>query len=376
MMARTKKTVRAFRVCPENEKDQFRLDILGILKTEKKPSISEISKRAGEPADKVAGFINSCVKKDILEVSGDKGETVKFNTSYGRILGVGFNYEECVLTVMDLKGETLDREIINVGLLNKIKGKNKEIKEIVSKIDEASRLKDSEFCCAGLAVSSILSEKNSKASDILADGISRTFGCDVYITSDTTAAGYGERDFGSVTGGEDVLYMYSDVGDGVVLKGEMIFEAREKDNGDTSEYLRSWSQFSIVETAKNLVGKGVGTDIVNMVDGDIDAITLEVVLRAADNDDELAEDLVKRSGLALGVRIAYLVNMFNTGMVILGGGTEKKEGRFLDFVKESSARFLHKEKKQNLKIVPGKLGEEAPSIGAASLCRRELFMEG
>jgi glucokinase len=99
------------------------------------------------------------------------------------------------------------------------------------------------------------------------------------------------------------------------------------------------------------------------------------VLTAAENKDELAEDLVKRSALALGVRAAYLVNIFGTDKVILGGGTEKKEGNFIQYVGESSQRFLLNKVVNTVKIVPGTLGDEAFSIGAASLCRRELFME-
>jgi predicted NBD/HSP70 family sugar kinase len=374
-MARNKKTIRAFKICPENEKDQFGLDVFNILKTEKTPSINDVSGKVGASGDKAASYINSCVKKDLLKVAGGQGETVKFNDAYPKILGVGFNPEECILTVMDLTGKQLSKECIPVGLLVMLKGKNKEIKEIVSKIEEAAKVKGSEFCCAGLAVPECLAEKNAKTQEILAEGISRMFDCDVFVTSGATAAGYGEKDFGSGTIGEDVLYMHSDIGTGVMLKDEMIFEAAEKETGDDNGYLRSWSQFSIVDTAKNLVNKGVGTDIVNKVNGDVSAITLEVVLDAANADDELAEDLVKRSGLALGVRVAYLVNMFNAGTVILGGGTERKEGGFLGFVKESSARFLLKERAESLKIIPGVLGKEASSIGAASLCRRELFME-
>ena len=374
-MARNKRTIRAFKICPENEKDQFGLDIFNVLKAEKTPSINDVNSKVGASGDKAASYINSCVKKDLLKVAAGKGETVKFNDAYPKILGVGFNADECILTVMDLAGKQLSKECIPVGLLIKLKGKNKEIKEIVSKIEETAQAKGSEFCCAGLALPQCLAEKNAKAQEILAEGISRVFGCDVFVASEAAAAGYGERDFGSGTVGEDVLYMHSDIGTGVVLKDEMIFEAAEKEAGDDNEYLRAWNQFSIVDTAKNLVNKGVGTDIVNKVNGDVEAITLEVVLDAADTADELAEDLVKRSGLALGVRVAYLVNMFNAGTVILGGGTEKKAGGFLGFVKESSARFLLKEKAETLKIIPGVLGKEASSIGAASLCRRELFME-
>ena len=67
--------------------------------------------------------------------------------------------------------------------------------------------------------------------------------------------------------------------------------------------------------------------------------------------------------------------MFNPAVVILGGGTEREQSNFIQFVKESAKRFLMKKLVDKLEVVPGVLGAEASSIGAASLCRRELFME-
>jgi glucokinase len=113
-----------------------------------------------------------------------------------------------------------------------------------------------------------------------------------------------------------------------------------------------------------------------MVNGDVGKITTRVVLEAAAKQDELAEDLVKRSALALGVRIAYMANIFGPDIVVIGGGVEQGSGDFVGFAKESAKKFLLKDRRDKLEIVPGALGENVSSIGAASLCRRELFMEG
>ncbi|MFC1480395.1 ROK family protein [Candidatus Omnitrophota bacterium] len=375
-MVRNKRSIRFFGISPETDKEQLNLNIFNILKKETALSISGIAERACLSDDIVAEHINSCVKKGLLKISGSgEGEPVKFNSDFGNILGVGFSEETCVLTVMDLNGGIISKEQVGIRPLGELKGKNKEINDIIEKIGTSTRFRETEFYCAGVAVPERLKEINSKSPDILAEGISHLFDCDVLVGMAATAAGYGEREFGAQTKGRDVLYMHSDVGNGVAIKSEMIFEADEKADGEKKAYLRPWSQFNIVATARSLVNKGVGTDIVNMVDGDIDRITLGVVLNAAERNDELAEDLVKRSGLALGVRVAYLINMFNTDIVILGGGTEKKEGSFAQFVRESAKKFLFKDRADKLEIVPGVLGKEAFSVGAALLCRRELFME-
>ena len=374
-MAKNKKDIRFVEIHPDNESAQSSLGIFNTLKKESALSISDISEKTGISDDMVAEYINSCVKKDLLKLSGsDKGDQIKFSDGQNKILGIGFSDKECVLTGIDLSGNIITRERIEISPFSELKGKNKEINTIVETITGATKLRGTEFCSVGIALPEGMKDKNPKGKDILAEGMSRLFDRDVLVAEEAMAAGYGERDFGDKTRGRDILYMHLDVGSGVVVKNEMIFEANETDEREEA-YLRPWDQFGVVSTAKSLVGKGVGTDIVNMVGGDVDSITLNVVLDAAENGDELAGDLVKRAGLALGVRVSYLVNMFDIELVILGGGTEKKQGNFIQFVGESARRFLLKNLADKVEITSGILGEEASSIGAAMLCRRELFME-
>ena len=374
-MSRNKRKIGFFSVSPESGQVQVNLKVFDILKNNTALSVSDIAKQLGMSEDAVAGYINSCVKKDLLRISGaEKGALVEFTSGRKKALGVGFSNDECVLTVMDLGGKIISKEHIRIDPIVKMKGRVKEIKEIVESIRGVTALAGEEFACAGIAVPEKMQELNAKSAEVLADGVSHIFGCDVQIGKAATAAGYGEKESAPAARGRDALYMHSDVGNGVVIKNDMIFEA-VTEGAKEAAYLRPWNQFSIVTTAKNLVNKGLGTDMVNMVGGDIESITLDVVLDAAQNKDELAEDLVKRAGLALGVRTAYLVNMFRPAVVILGGGTEKKEGDFVEFVRESARRFYLNEVVDKTEIIPGVLGKEAPSVGAALLCRREVFME-
>ncbi len=375
-MTRNKKSIKYCRLHPDNEREQQSLRIFDLLKKETDQSVKDISRRTGVPESDVADYINICVKKDLLKISGegDKG-MVSFSAENGKFLGVGFTPLDCVLTVMDLSGSIAAKEHIEIELLMKWKGKNKELKTIVETIEKGTKLADEKFTCAGVAVPETMIDANAKSMTILGEGIARIFGCDALVSKAATAAGYGESDYGNGAEMKDILYMHSDLGAGVIIKEGMLFEADSSGAAADYQYLRPWKQFGVVVTAKSLVNKGLGTDIVKMVNGDIEKISLDVVIDAAGRKDELAGDLVKRSGLALGVRVAYLINMFNTCNVILGGGIERKEGGFIELVKESSGKFLLDNLVSKVEVIPGKLGREASSIGAASLCRRESFME-
>lgn len=375
-MAREKKAIRPFTMNSMSEKAQLGAAVLNVLKKENTHSIKGISEKASVPAQAAADLINACVKKDLLKISNSpKGDVVKINEKFGIMLGIGFSGAKCYAVRMDVGGNIVSKDEITAGILSNWRGKNKEIGVLAEELVSSSSLKGKTFSSAGIAVPESMSAANPNTAEILAKELQGTLGCDIFTCNAAAAAAYGERDASREMRGKDMLYLHSDVGTGVVIKNESIFEAAGKSQGKNESYLAPWAQFSMVETAKDLVNKGIGTDIVNMVNGDVESITVEVVLKAASNDDELADDLVRRAGLALGVRAAYLVNMFGTAIVVVGGGVEGKEGGFMKYLKEGQERFLLESLKDKIEVLPGKLGREASAIGAASLCRRELFME-
>ena len=374
-MPKEKKTVRFFKICPETDEEQIRLNIFELLKRKKTFSIQDVKKASGVSKDFAAECINKWVKMDLVKISGTKKGPVKFNSGYKKILGIGFSGTEIILTVMDLSGKIISHEHIDIGSFREWKGRKKEVEKVIAEIKLQSKLLGDKFACIGLAIPEEMSLINPKSTDIISKGIRSIWKSDVFVAREAAAAGYGERDIGKKIFVEDVIYMHSDIGAGTVIKKEMISEASGQSLEESGTYLKPWNQFSIVRSSKELIEKGIGTDIVQMVGGDLDKVSLEIVLKAAGDKDELAEDLVKRSALALGVRVAYLVNMFNAENVILGGGTERKEGNFIKSVQERANRFIWKVVVYKVKIIPGVLGKKASSIGAACLCRRELFME-
>ena len=369
-MVKPKKDARFFSIDVESEESLKRLKALDAIKRKGPIAIKEVSEDAGMDISELSGKLE---EKELVEKTGTGGEALlKLKEGERCSLGVGFSREECILTLVDSAGNVKKKEEFEIGVLKGFKGRIRELKEIIKDISKGTRLRGSLLHTGGIAIPDYIMEKNEKAADILSEGVSHLFGCEVIVSKEATAAAYGERDSNEKTKGKDILYLYTDIGQGVVIKEEEISENREK--GDEA-YLKPWGQFDVVKTATSLVDKGLGTDIVTMVNGDLSSVELSTVLDAAENKDELAEDLVKRSALALGVRGAYLANIFDVDLIVLGGGTEKKEGKFVEYVRESAEKFLLKDKLEKIKIIPGVLQNEASSIGAALLCRRELFME-
>lgn len=375
-MTKEKKEAKRFCMGAESEQAQINLTLFKAIKSEEGEMVCDVGSKADLPEDIATGYINACARAGLIVITGtDKGGKVTFNADHGKLLGVGLSGDRCILTVVDLKGNVLTEERTEIAPIEGFRGRNKEVSSILEKIGESSAIPRTGFAAAGIAVPAIMEERNPKSAGMLADGIKRIFGCETSVGDEVVAAGYGERDALEGYADKDILYIHSDVGAGAVFKEELIFRADGTSGSEAATYLRPWEQFNIINTTKRLVNKGVGTSIVNMVKGDINNVTLDIVFEAAASGDNLAEDLVKRSGLALGVRVAYLVNMFNVCTVVLGGGIEHKESGFAGLITESAGRFLAKDIRGRVEIISGTVGAGASSIGAALLCRRAIFME-
>jgi predicted NBD/HSP70 family sugar kinase len=372
-MLRSDKPVRYFTTdVPVGDADK-RLRIFDIIKNNAPVNVADISEKAGVSGEFLTNAIAVYQENNIIKLK-EEDKTVDWKTSERSFLGVGFDGENCFLVLMDIEGKVTRKEKIFLPTLKGLKGRIREFKEITKELARGTRLRSTSLYMAGMAVSENLEERSEKVVPMLAEGVSHLFGCRVIVAKGATAAAYAEREKNEEAKGKDVLYLHTDSGNGVLRKKETILEKKDQGEGPGA-YLRPWGQFNAVSTARHLVNKGLGTDLVTLVGGDIDGITMADVLDAAHKGDELAEDLVKRSALALGVRTAYLVNILDVENIILGGGIDKKEGNFADYMHESMERFLVKEKIGKIKITYGELGEEAYSTGAALLCRRELFTE-
>ena len=140
--------------------------------------------------------------------------------------------------------------------------------------------------------------------------------------------------------------------------------------------MRPWGvDLGIVQEAKKAIKKSVSTEILKLAKGDADLITKDIVIQAAKKNDKLAVELIANAGKNLGVRIAYMVNLFNPAVVIIGGGVEKAGDLLLDPIKETVKKFTFEEPSNIVKITPSLLGEDAVLLGAAALAAREVFIQ-
>ncbi|HEX2766211.1 MAG TPA: ROK family transcriptional regulator [Candidatus Limnocylindria bacterium] len=99
------------------------------------------------------------------------------------------------------------------------------------------------------------------------------------------------------------------------------------------------------------------------------------LVEAAARGEEAARAALEEVATWLGIGLATLVNVFNPSLVVLGGVFE----RIHPLVGATVERVLTERSlpasREQLRVVPGRLGEDAPILGAAELAFEELLSD-
>ena len=147
--------------------------------------------------------------------------------------------------------------------------------------------------------------------------------------------------------------------------------------GKSADYLRPWGvDLGITEAAKSILKKeNADSKMLDMAGGDVENLTADMVVEAAKAKDKIAVEIIENAGVNLGIRIAYLINLFNPEVVVLGGGIEQAGELLLGPVRKTVRGLAFEEPANTVKIVPSRLGDSAVALGAAALVLREIFAQ-
>jgi glucokinase len=126
---------------------------------------------------------------------------------------------------------------------------------------------------------------------------------------------------------------------------------------------------AIVGEAVRRVVQGFTTSLGNLSEGDLDAITPELVARAADEGDLVAMDVIDRAGRWLGLALAGAIALLAPEVVVIGGGVAPAGGRYFHSAEEVARSHTGVIDITRVGFRPASLGYEAGVIGAALMGR-------
>lgn len=226
--------------------------------------------------------------------------------------------------------------------------------------------------------------------DPLSKIIEEHVGIKVFLENDSRAMAYGEFCSGVVDKEKDVLFLNLDYGIGMgvminnqlyygksgysgefghipVLQNEIICKCGKKGCLETEA-----SGWALVKMFKERLQSGAST-LIDLKDKNLDDLKLEDIIKAAQNDDVLAIELIAKVGKRIGKGIALLINIFNPELIILGGSLSSTEDYILLPIKSAINKYSLSLVNNDTQIKISKLGEQAGVIGACLLVRQKLF---
>lgn len=220
----------------------------------------------------------------------------------------------------------------------------------------------------------------------------QALGVPVYLENDANLAALGEARYGAGRGSKNMIYITvsTGIGGGLILGGEIYsgssFVAGEVGhmiitdedgspqcgcgNHGCLEALASGP--AIARMARELIRHGEETMILDLVHGNIELVTSEVVGRAALAGDAAAIAILGKAADYLGIGIANLVNILNPDTVVIGGGVSRVGEILLKPVREVVAERALRPAFEAVRIVQAELGPDAGVVGAVSLVFSKL----
>ncbi len=399
-----------FKYSTLNDRERKNLTILDLIRRKGPVSRTEISRISEINIVTISNYVTSYINNGLvvergLDVStgGRKPTLLELNVKGGYVMGVDIGPNNIIGVVTDLGVNKINKvkrtrpvghmeDVVNAAIAT--------LEELMSKAGiEKDKIKG-----IGFGISGVIDETSGTVRDTdpsrgktsssylaLRNAIEEKFSINTYMGNDATCAAYGEKRLNVESDVENMLYIYSDVGCGIIIKGEIysgaggsagemqiapIKSGKERISLPSDElyYLRPLGvDLGIVEESKKIIQKGIGTKILEFAGGNMEKITLEMVIQAASKEDKVAIDVIEMAGIGLGTRVAYLINLFNPEIVVIGGGVEKAGELILCPVRKTVRKLAFEEPASKVKIIPSALGEDAVSMGAVALVLREVF---
>jgi len=395
------------------EKEKRSIDILEILRRQGPISRPDISKELGINVVTISNYIDEFIKNNLvlereLDVSegGRRPSLLDLNAEGGYIIGVGLNLANMVGLLIDLKGN-----IITKAQIVRPKASVKEIAEclleIIREILRRSKEYTSNIRGVGIGLAGLVNKKDGSihwpqksdhhytyaSVDVpLWDLIEKEFSLPLLVENDATCACFGEYWHNLKGEYKNVIYMFSGVGCGIVVNGE-IYTGTKGYAGEVSIYnykeenlfnctpaagcfLKRWEMdLGIIEDVKAMLAKekGLAKEFFKLTSSNINNVDLKSVFSANRNGDAIARAALDKAAKRLGIKIAYLVNLLNPEVVMIGGGLEEAGEEFLAKVNVTIREWAFREATEDLKVTYSQLRENAVAIGAASLVMQKVF---
>ncbi|MFB0565307.1 MAG: ROK family protein [Candidatus Aminicenantaceae bacterium] len=268
-----------------------------------------------------------------------------------------------------------------------------QIIEIINNLTDYVRDKSGDIMAVGIAIPGVVFHNTGLvwAPNIpgwdnfpLIEKIKKEIDLPLVMDSDRSAYVLGEHWCGIAKDMKNVVFLAvgTGIGAGIIIDGK-IFRGAEDISGAvgwfalTPEFREEFAEIgcfeaeasgnSVARRAIKMVKEGESSIMEEMVRGNIEEISAEVVVEAAKKRDPLASKVIDMTTKYLAMGIANIVSILNPEVVILGGGLFQAGKLLLNPVRVEFKKWAQPLAAKKVRIELSALGDDAGLFGAGKL---------
>jgi glucokinase-like ROK family protein len=220
-----------------------------------------------------------------------------------------------------------------------------------------------------------------------------SFTAPVVVDNEASLAALGEHYFGAAQDYNEVLYISAGVGlgGGIVHGGGLFYGAtgfagefghmtmipggEQCSCGNRGCWETLVSQKALFRNIKREINKGRKSLLLDITNGNLDRLTVPIVVEAANQNDQLALESLKMIGHYLGSGISSLVNGLNPELVVFGGILSFAGDYLLPIVREELNKRALRWNRQATNVVIARHGFDACVMGGVAKIYQDILAE-
>lgn len=232
----------------------------------------------------------------------------------------------------------------------------------------------------------VLASSNLPAWDCypLRDVLSEETGLPVILDNDTNMGVVGERQFGAGRGVENLCYMTVSTGLGIGIMvngkvyagyagtagevGHVVVEPQGAicSCGKRGCVMAYASGIGISRMAYEQVDAGVATNLRELMPPDRRRYSVEVVVAAAKEGDQVASDILNTAARYTGIGLSIVVEVLSPEVIVVGGGLTHMGALLMEPALAAMREHTQQELWDFVRVVPWQLGEDLGVLGGAA----------
>lgn len=271
-----------------------------------------------------------------------------------------------------------------------------KIKEELDNVIAQNNIPKEKILVAGIEIPGLIDQKNGINKTYfpqvtnLANKLQTIFEIPVYFSHDSKIRTFAEQHFGLAKNKKNVLILQADWGLGLgIIIDKKLYSGKQGYSGEFGHLpivdngvLCSCGKQGCLETivsanaiariAKQGIENGNSSLIKELVNDKLDNIEITDVIQAANLGDQFAISIFLDVGRWLGRGIAYLLQIFNPELIIIGGRVAEANQFILAPIQQAIHTFSNRDISNNTEIKFSELGSTAGTMGIAAYALEQI----